>query len=35
MNIETTPFKEIFILKPKVNLDERGAFMESFNEREE
>ena len=34
MNIKTTPFKEVFILKPKVHLDERGAFMESFNERE-
>ena len=34
MNIETTPFKEVFILKPKVHLDDRGAFMESFNERE-
>jgi dTDP-4-dehydrorhamnose 3,5-epimerase len=34
MNIKTTPFKEVFILKPKVHLDERGSFMESFNERE-
>ena len=31
MNIKTTPFKEVFILKPKVHLDERGSFMESFN----
>ena len=34
MNIKTTPFKEVFILKPNVHLDERGAFMESFNKRE-
>jgi dTDP-4-dehydrorhamnose 3,5-epimerase len=34
MDIKTTTFSEIFILKPKVHLDERGAFMESFNERE-
>tara|TARA_B100000768_G_scaffold168816_1_gene173954 strand:- start:16 stop:588 length:573 start_codon:yes stop_codon:yes gene_type:complete len=34
MNIKTTPFKEVFILKPNVHLDERGSFMESFNERE-
>jgi len=33
MNIKTTPFKEVFIFKPNVNLDERGSFMESFNER--
>ena len=31
MNIKTTPFKEVFILKPKVHLDERGYFTESFN----
>ena len=34
MNIKTTPFKEVFILKPKVHLDERGSFMESFNKNE-
>ena len=34
MNIKTTPFKEVFILKPNLHLDERGSFMESFNERE-
>ena len=34
MNIKTTPLKEVFTLKPKVHLDERGFFMESFNERE-
>ena len=33
MNIKTTPFKEVFILKPNLHLDERGSFMESFNER--
>jgi len=33
MNIKTTPFKEVFIFGPNVNLDERGSFMESFNER--
>jgi len=34
MNIKTTSFKEVFILKPNVHLDERGSFMECFNERE-
>ena len=34
MNIKTTPFKEVFIIKPTLHLDERGSFMESFNERE-
>ena len=34
MNIKITPFKEVFILKPKVNLDERGSFMESYNEKQ-
>ncbi len=34
MIIKTTSFKEVFILEPKVYLDERGYFMESFNERE-
>ena len=34
MNIKTTPFKEVFILKPKVHLDERGYFTESYNEKE-
>ena len=34
MNIKTTPFKEVFILKPNVHLDERGSFRESFNGRE-
>ena len=34
MNIKTTPFKEVFILKPNVHQDERGSFMESFNGRE-
>jgi len=34
MNIKTTLFTEAFILKPIVHLDERGSFMESFNERE-
>ncbi len=34
MNIKTTPFKEVFILKPNVHLDQRGSFMESFNVRE-
>ena len=34
MNIKTTPFKEVFILKPNLHLDERGSFMECFNERE-
>ena len=31
MNTITTTFKEVFILKPNVHLDERGSFMESFN----
>ena len=34
MNIKTTPFKGVFILKPNVHLDERGSFMESFNIRD-
>ena len=34
MNVKTTPFKEVFILKPKVHKDDRGFFVESFNERE-
>jgi dTDP-4-dehydrorhamnose 3,5-epimerase len=34
MNIETTPFKEVFILKPDLHLDLRGSFLESYNERE-
>jgi len=34
MNVQTTYFKEVFVLKPKIHLDERGAFMESFNEKE-
>jgi dTDP-4-dehydrorhamnose 3,5-epimerase len=34
MNIKITPFMEVFILKPKVNLDERGSFMESYNEKQ-
>jgi len=34
MNTKTTPFKEVFILKPKVHKDERGSFMESFNKKE-
>ena len=33
MIIKTTPFKEIFILEPKVHLDERGSFTESFNKK--
>ena len=33
MIIKTTPFKGIFILEPKVHLDERGSFMESFNKK--
>ena len=33
MIFKTTPFKEVFILKPKVHLDERGSFMESFNKK--
>ncbi|MDB3967769.1 dTDP-4-dehydrorhamnose 3,5-epimerase [Flavobacteriaceae bacterium] len=34
MIVKTTPFKEVFILKPKVHDDERGFFMESYNEKE-
>ena len=34
MDIKSTPFKEVFILKPKVHDDERGSFMESYNEKE-
>ena len=34
MILKTTPFNEVFILKPNLHLDERGSFMESFNERE-
>ena len=34
MNIKTTPFEGVFILKPNVHLDERGSFRESFNGRE-
>jgi|TARA_B110000967_G_C18737814_1_gene486090 dTDP-4-dehydrorhamnose 3,5-epimerase len=34
MIVKTTPFKEVFILKPNFHLDERGYFVESFNERE-
>ena len=33
MNKITTPLNEVFILKPNVHLDERGSFMESFNEK--
>jgi len=34
MNVKTTPLREVLILKPNLHLDERGSFMESFNERE-
>jgi len=34
MNIKTTSFKEVFILRPKVHFDERGSFVESYNEKE-
>jgi dTDP-4-dehydrorhamnose 3,5-epimerase len=34
MILKTTPFKEVFILKPNVHIDERGSFMESFNKNE-
>ena len=33
MNIRTTPFKMVFILKLKVYMDERGSFRESFNQK--
>ena len=31
MSFITTPFKEVFVLKPEVHSDERGFFMENFN----
>ena len=34
MNIKTTTFNGAFIIKPNVHIDERGLFMESFNQRE-
>ncbi len=34
MDIKTTLFKEVFIIKPKCYYDERGSFMESFNKKE-
>ena len=34
MDIKTTPFKEVIILKSNLHLDERGSFIESFNESE-
>jgi len=34
MNIKATPFKEVFIFEPYPHIDERGSFMESFNEKE-
>ena len=34
MNIKTTSFNGAFIIKPKVHIDERGFFMESFSQRE-
>ena len=32
MEITKTNFKGLIILKPKVHIDKRGYFMESFNE---
>ena len=29
-----TLFKEVFLLKPKLHTDERGSFMESFNQKD-
>ena len=34
MTIKTTLIADILLLEPKVYYDERGYFMESFNERE-
>jgi len=34
MNIKTTPFKDVYILKPNVHQDDRGFFTENFNERD-
>jgi len=33
MNIVSTPFKDLFVLEPKVLGDERGYFMESYSKR--
>jgi dTDP-4-dehydrorhamnose 3,5-epimerase len=33
MNVVSTPFKDLFILEPKVLGDSRGYFMESFSKR--
>jgi dTDP-4-dehydrorhamnose 3,5-epimerase len=32
MVIEQTPFKQLLVLKPDIFTDERGSFVESFNE---
>lgn len=32
MLIEQTPFKQLLVLKPDIFTDERGSFVESFNE---
>ncbi len=34
MEVESTQFKDVFILKPKIFEDSRGYFFESFNERQ-
>tara|TARA_X000000368_G_scaffold49457_1_gene35265 strand:- start:6781 stop:7353 length:573 start_codon:yes stop_codon:yes gene_type:complete len=34
MSFITTPFREVFVLKPRVHSDERGFFMENFNDKE-
>lgn len=34
MEIEATPLEGLYLLRPKVFSDDRGFFMESFNERE-
>ena len=33
MNIETTPIKDLLIINPSVYNDERGYFLESYNEK--
>jgi len=32
MQVEKTPLKDCFLLKPRVFSDDRGSFFESFNE---
>ena len=34
MDIENTPLKDCFIIKPKIHKDHRGIFFETFNEKD-